>query len=94
MSAASITPLLGVADSATVQRALQSGGKRPNAAAAAEQNAVPLDTPVEQTSLLPLPAAPSAEMLTLPWIGPIDLAAQSLLLSTVLIAFVPASQRL
>ncbi|MBK8475533.1 MAG: rod-binding protein [Opitutaceae bacterium] len=37
MSAASITPLLGVADSATVQRALQSGGKRPNAAAAAEQ---------------------------------------------------------
>lgn len=38
MSAASITPLLGVADSATVQRALQSGGgKRPSATAAAEQ---------------------------------------------------------
>ena len=60
----------------------------PVVVAAAEQNAVPLDTPVDQTSLLPLPAAPSAEMLTLPWIGPVDLAAQSLLLSTVLIAFV------
>lgn len=37
MSAASISPLLGVADSASVQRALQSGPKRPAAQAAAEQ---------------------------------------------------------
>ncbi len=56
--------------------------------AAAGQSIVARDTPVEQTSLLPLPVAPSAEMLTLPWIGPVDLATQSLLLSTALIAFV------
>ena len=37
MSAASISPLLGVADSASVQRALQSGTKSPPAKAAAEQ---------------------------------------------------------
>jgi Rod binding domain-containing protein len=37
MSAASISPLLGVADSASVQRALMSDPKRPATQAAAEQ---------------------------------------------------------
>jgi Rod binding domain-containing protein len=37
MCAASISPLLGVADSASVQRALKSGPARPAAQAAAEQ---------------------------------------------------------
>lgn len=37
MSAASITPLLGISDTASVQRAFQAGPKRPAAQAAAEQ---------------------------------------------------------
>ena len=43
-------------------------------------------TPAQATATLP--PLQSASLLALPWLGPVDLAAQSLLVSTMLIAFV------
>ena len=58
------------------------------AVAVAAQAAGAATPAVAQSSAIPLPAAPKGEVLALPWIGPIDLATQSLVVSTALIAFV------